>query len=159
LCKLRAGEEIEFSASTRLSIALESPVWNVVANCYFTEVEEGKYSFIIEPRSGLDEETIMKRAITIIETKLHNILSVTQEIKKSNSGELRIENDKFTLPGLITFYLQDHEAIEYAGYRCEHLLNNRSVIFYRTKGKRDIMKILKQVCDKIMKDLKSIKPV
>ena len=159
ICKLRDGESLSFSASSRMNIPLESPIWNCVANCYFIEDEEDKkYRFIIEPRVGLSETEIMKRAAFILTEKLKWIMETIKDVNAEDktSGELKMYHDKFTLPNLLTFYLQDHEGIEYAGYKCEHLLNDVSIIYYRTKGKRVITKIVHSVCEEIISVLNKL---
>ena len=151
LTKLRYNEEIDFSATSRMSIGIESPIWNVSGNCYFIENKiDEDYDFILENRGQLSEEDILLRAKYILIEKLKNIKSTIKGKTMENEGKLTIENDKFTIPALLNFYLQDHPDIEYSGYRCDHLLNDTSSIYFKTKN-AGIVKILEETCDKIEK--------
>lgn len=159
ICKLRYKEEIKFSAISKYSIAVESPLWNSISNCFFIEKAEGDYDFYIIEKGVLTAEEILERVKEIIVAKVKNVQEVI--IKNSATGynsfgELKIENDKFTLPGLLTFYLQDHEDIEYAGYKAEHMLNDTSIIYYRAKDGKDIVNIIKQVGDRIIKEVNAL---
>jgi len=156
LCKLRYKEGIEFSASSRYSIPIESPLWNIVSNCFFVSKGENDFDFRIASKTDVTEEEILQRIKIIILEKLKNISNVVEQNYQSTeegSGELRIENDKFTLSGLLTHYLQEQDDILYAGYKAEHLLNNTSIIYYRTSS--DIRKVLKIILEKISQDLDS----
>jgi len=155
LCKLRFGEEIKFSATSKYSIPYESPIWNVMANCFFVEKSDEEYDFYIIKRE-IDEEDVLKRARTVIIEKIKNILEILKSKEEiSTQGELKIENDKFTIPALLTYYLQDHPEIEFCGYKAEHLLADTSVIYYRARDGSDMEKILKEVSQTIIRVLES----
>lgn len=159
ICKLRNKESLEFSVVSRISNPIESPLWNCVTGCYFIEKEENLYHLFIEPRSlQIDEEGILKRAKDIILEKLENVQKIVKKNKKEeimDNGKLIIEHDQFTMPNLLTYYLQDHKNIDYCGYRCDHLLNNLSSIYFKTTGP-DISLILNDVCSEIKKIITNI---
>jgi DNA-directed RNA polymerase subunit L len=152
ISKLRAKEGFEFSAISKISNSIESPLWSCVASCYYKEIEDNLYHFYVEPRSSqINEEDILKRAKEILIEKLENIKKIVKKNKGKeimNNGKLTITNDQFTMPNLLTYYLQEHKNIEYCGYRCEHLLNNVSSIYFKTSG-MDIEKILEDICSEI----------
>ena len=74
-----------------------------------------------------------------------------------STGSLEINNDKFTLAGLLTFYLQDHKDITYAGNHCEHLLGQRSFIYYKLKNGANIKNVISDVSKAIKKELSGLK--
>ena len=156
LLKLRYNEEIEFSASTKMSIPFESPIYLSVENVFFVENGD-KYTFKIIPRNiTLKASDIIKRAIIIIKEMLSVVLELI-ETSTDNTGILEINNDKFTLATLLTYYLQEHKSISYAGYKCEHLLGNKSIIYYVLKDNVDIKSVLKDTCKVISKEFDKLK--
>jgi DNA-directed RNA polymerase subunit L len=158
ILKLRYNEEIEFSASSKMSIPFESPIYSSVENVHFTE-ENGVYKFTVIPRnSSLKESVIIKRAIKIIKEMLSVAQTLIDTIStEQNKGTLEINNDKFTLAALLTNYLQENKDVTYAGYHCEHLLGNKSVINYVLKDSAKIQNVLKDISKVINKELDKLK--
>jgi DNA-directed RNA polymerase subunit L len=157
LLKLRFGEEIEFSTSSKMSTPTESPIYCIADNVYFTELEPDVKYLLKIISTTTKPQVIIKRALTIIKEMLKVSNSLIENIEEeSNNGILEIRNDKFTLASLLTFYLQEHKDIEYAGCQCEHLLANTSVIYYTLKAGSEIKKILPDVCKTIEKDIDKI---
>lgn len=158
ICKLRYKEELDFTASTRMSIPIESPLWNCVSNCYFVEKSPELYNLIIESRGQISEEDIIKRCKFIIKEKLKHIQEIIKDKNIESEGILKIEHDKFTLPALLNFYLQEHEQIEYSGYRCEHLLNDTSIIYFKSANNA-VIKIIVDTIKKIEKIIDKLIPI
>jgi DNA-directed RNA polymerase subunit L len=156
LLKLRFGEEIEFSASSKMSIPYESPIYLIVENAFFVKNEDS-YTFTVIPvNSSIKAKDILKRVIRIIEEMLKVVENMIESASE-DTGSLEINNDKFTLAGLLTYYIQDHKDVTYAGNKCEHLLGQRSYIFYKLKDGASIKTVINDVSKSIMKELASLK--
>lgn len=156
LLKLRYNEEIEFSVSSRMSIPFESPIYSSVENVYFIEKGDN-YEFKIIPRNQyFKSSNILKRAIKIIK----EMLKIASEMIEDNNeikGSFEINNDKFTLPSLLVYYLQDHKDVLFAGYHCEHMLGEKTIIYYTIKDTTKIKKVMNDVVKSINKDLDKLK--
>lgn len=161
LLKLRYGEEIEFSATSKMSIPYESPIYGMHENAFFrmNEGDEESYTFTLIPINQTIAATdIFKRAFKIIEEMLKITENMIEAVPDDQStGSLEINNDKFTLAGLLTFYLQDHKDITYAGNHCEHLLGQRSFIYYKLKDGANIKNVISDVSKAIKKELSGLK--
>lgn len=156
LLKLRYDEEIEFSISSRMSIPYESPNYSSVENVFFTEKGDN-YEFKIIPRNQyFKSSNIIKRAIKIIREML-TVVNELIEDTTDTKGSFEINNDKFTLPSLLVHYLQDHKDVLFAGYHCEHLLGERSIIYYTLKDSTKIKKVMTDIIKSINKDLDKLK--
>lgn len=156
LLKLRYDEEIEFSISSRMSIPYESPNYSSVENVFFTEKGDN-YEFKIIPRNQyFKSSNILKRAIKIIREML-TVVNELIEDTTDTKGSFEINNDKFTLPSLLVHYLQDHKDVLFAGYHCEHLLGERSIIYYTLKDSTKIKKVMTDIIKSINKDLDKLK--
>jgi DNA-directed RNA polymerase subunit L len=59
-------------------------------------------------------------------------------------GIIKIENESHTFGNLLSRMLQDHEQIEFAGYKIDHLLIKELTIGYKTAGE-DIINILNDI--------------
>ena len=57
---------------------------------------------------------------------------------------IKIENESHTFGNLLSRMLQDHEQIEFAGYKIDHLLIKELTIGYKTVGE-DIVNILNDI--------------
>jgi DNA-directed RNA polymerase subunit L len=170
LCRLRLGEDIDFSAESEMNIPSVHPRYNPVDNCYFVELGEGKHRLFLEPRPGITGKEIIERARDILLRKVDYLKAkVKQSGQESNekktkkgytvSGTIDVKNDRFTIPEIVTHYLMKHESISYAGYKCDHLLNRASTISYSSN--QDISKVLDDVSKNIEQDTKNswLKPL
>lgn len=170
LCRLRLGEDVDFSAESEMNIPSVHPRYNSVDNCYFVEVGEGKHRLFLEPRPGITGKEIIERARYILLRKLDYLKAqvkqtgqdiVEKKTKKGYnvSGTIDVKNDRFTIPEVVTHYLMKHESISYAGYKCDHLLNRASTISYSSN--QDICKVLDDVNKSIEEDTKTswLKPL
>lgn len=155
LCKLRLGEEIELSAQTEMGFPMTHPRYNSVDNCYFREEQKG-YRLFLEPRPGIKGEEIIRRACFILQRKMDTIQMIArdQSTGKKSSGEIKITNDRFTLPGIVTHYLMAHPAVSYAGFKCDHMLGRTSTISYCASA--DILKILENISKRVKEDTNSL---
>ncbi len=78
------------------------------------------------------------------------------KIVKSEKNLLEAEildEDKHTLPNLLVKYLLKDERVEYAGYRVPHPLVSYPRILIRTKEGFAPTDVLKDIIEKIVKDI------
>ena len=116
LLKLRYGEEIEFSATSKMSIPYESPIYGMHENAFFrmNEGDEESYTFTLIPiNPSIKASDIFKRAFKIIE-----------EIKNSKLGRFVAE----TFEALKSKFFK---IIEYFCLLTIILLFNKSNIYYK----------------------------
>lgn len=149
LCNLRYGEVFEMVARTDVGVPSTNPRYGS-ASVWFAEKEKGDYHLFIEPRPGVTGREIMWRAREVIVRRLRRLVQQTKDQQivvpksgKVTSGEIRIEEDKFTLPELLCALLKDLPAVLYVGYKCEHMLSNTSVVYYQVNG--SIVRLLEEV--------------
>ena len=84
------------------------------------------------------------------------------KILKSEANLLEMEildEDKHTIPNLIIKYLLNDKRVEYAGYRIPHPLVSYPRIIVRTKEKYKPIDVLKDIIQKILKDLNEFEGV
>lgn len=152
ICVLRLGECIQLTAQSHMSVPREHPRYATVGNVWFKEESDGHRLFF-ETRPGISGDEVLYRARDIILKKLNVIRLRTKEqghlkvTKKGLAGEFQIEHDKFTIPELLSYFLQDHPSIVFSGYRCDHMLGNLATIYF--KCTEDIHKILDDVYKEI----------
>ena len=84
------------------------------------------------------------------------------KIIKSEDNLLEVEildEDKHTIPNLLVKYLLNDERVEYAGYRIPHPLVSYPRVILRTKENHKPIDVLKDVIQKILKDVDEFEKV
>lgn len=149
LCRLRYGDTLSFVAKTRYRCPREHPRYMPVTICYFIKEENG-YRFHLEPRHGITGEEVLWRAKDMIIRKLEFLAQ-----KELGDGVIHFDDDQYTLPNLVTHFLQDHPHVLYTGNHCQHQLEQRSAIYYNIQGS-DIKKVMTDIIGKIHDKLNSL---
>lgn len=137
--------------------------------------EPNYFEFSIESECYTSPEYLFYKAITILDTKLQNLITnITDDtftfskVKNSdNMYDLTIENEKHTLGNLIqalfyNIFIRNDEkkVINYVGYRCPHPLNNIMIIkinFTNEETNENIKKIFIDGLEEIQKQLNKLK--
>ena len=137
--------------------------------------EPNYFEFSIESECYTSPEYLFYKAITILDTKLQNLITnITddtfsfEKVKNSdNMYDLTIENEKHTLGNLIqalfyNIFIRNDEkkVINYVGYRCPHPLNNIMIIkinFTNEETNENIKKIFIDGLEEIQKQLNKLK--
>lgn len=149
LCRLRYGDSIRFIAKTKYDYPSVHPRFSAATICYFKKNKD-QYTFSIEPRYGITAEEVLWRAK---DTIIRHLQLLTQKVVENN--EIVFENDQYTFPNLVTFFLQDHPHVSYAGNRCLHQLEKRSIVYYNLQSS-DIGKVLSDIVVKIRQQFESL---
>jgi len=126
--RLRPGEEFQFSARSRLGIPLESPIFQSFENCWITPREDGTVRLNVEVLVAefKDLEVLYRACVEVLRRKLERLA-----LPHEKSGSFELNNDRFTVTGLIDWLLKNHPAVEYVAFDCPHLLENKSVLHWR----------------------------
>lgn len=137
--------------------------------------EPNYFEFSIESECYTSPEYLFYKAITILDSKLQNLITnITddtfsfEKVKNSdNMYDLTIENEKHTLGNLIqalfyNIFIRNDEkkVINYVGYRCPHPLNNIMIIkinFTNEETNENIKKIFIDGLEEIQKQLNKLK--
>ncbi len=81
------------------------------------------------------------------------------KVLKKTGNELRIEieGEGHTLCNLLEKVLLEDESIEIAGYNVPHPLTSRSIVYIRTKGRRNPETALRDAAKKILQTEKDFR--
>lgn len=157
IVKLQPGQEIAFSAITKIGTEYEDAMYNAACIAAYKQVKEDEFNFFIESRGQLDEKRIMYIAMINIERRMRNFLNLLEEDKQNGKNELSednklqgqiiVNNEDHTLGNLISRGLQLHPKVSFAGYNLPHPLAKKVYFHYKLEKSGDIKKIIREVID------------
>jgi len=148
LVKLQANQTSTFSVITSLGIEQQHSMYSVVSVCYYKEINENEYNFVIESRGRLTEKKIIHIGIVNIINKLKNVIKNLPDKIDNNKqkGEIILIKEDSTLGNLLSYGLQKHKDIKFAGFNIPHPLDDKVKIQYELNNNK-ILDILKDVID------------
>lgn len=157
IVKLKPGQKLKFVATTNVGIPKKSDIYALTSICCYEYEDENEITFKLESRGMLNEYEILRRACLLIISKLKITLDkiLNMKIENTKKGKIILEKETFTLGNLISDGLQNHNNIEFAGYKVNHLLIEEVEIRYVTDGK-DIKDIIKETITKQVKLFENI---
>jgi DNA-directed RNA polymerase II subunit RPB11 len=154
IVKLQPGQEIIFSAITKIGTEHEDAMFSAACIAAYKEVTPTNFEFFVESRGQLDEKRIMYVAMINIERRMRYFLKLLQEDKTTNKledskleGEIIVNNEDHTLGNLIARGLQLHPKVAFAGYNLPHPLAKKVHFHYKLEKSGDIKQIIKEVID------------
>ena len=154
---LQPGQTINFSAITSVGTEKESAIFSPVSVCYYHEINENEFDFIIESRGQLKEERILEVAILNLIEVIEKILYRFNTNDKYTKGEILINGENNTIGNLLSYGLQTHKKIKFAGYNIPHLLDEKVLITYELyDNESNIKEILTEVIHNLIKLFKKI---
>jgi len=148
IVKLHPNQEISFSSISKIGNEKESVIHSAVSVAAYKQVNDNEFNFFLESRGQINEKRIIIVAILNIERKMKELIKSlkTKEINNDNlQGVLIINNENHTLGNLISRGLQQHNNINFAGYKLPHPLENIVHIHYSMKKKENIINIITDV--------------
>ena len=150
LIKLKPGEQFNFSAKAMLGVGLNNAIYSNVGICCYEQINESEYNFKFEPKGQLKSNKILTYACEIIKYRLNLIKEKIEKtgFPTNNNGTIILVNEDHTFGNLITKGLQEHQNIEFAGYKLENLLIKNINIEYVTNGGKSINNIFIDVINK-----------
>lgn len=77
--------------------------------------------------------------------------------EKDNELIIEIEGEGHTLCNAIKSILFEDEALVFAGYRIEHALLSKPVLYLKTNGKKDALVLLKETLEKLETNIEEFK--
>jgi len=92
------------------------------------------------------DSTQTSESESITDSAVRNTSDDVLEIHRIQ-GIIKIENESHTFGNLLSRLLQNHELIEFAGYKIDHLLIKELTIGYKTNG-TDIINVLNDIISK-----------
>jgi DNA-directed RNA polymerase subunit L len=130
LIKLQPDQSIIFSAITMLGTEKENSIYSATSVCYYNEINENEFKFILESRGQLTEKRIVNVALINIVSSLENLIKMIPLEQNNHIGEIIINGENNTIGNLLSYGLQNHKNVKFAGYNVPHLLDNKVVIHY-----------------------------
>ena len=153
LCYLHPGEELAFTATSRMATPRISASY-IIGNAYFVGMKgDEDFLFTVESRAEVSAAEVFRRATVIL---LEKVDAFVASAEGGHEGVLPVARDKYTLSGLITDYMQGHKDVEYAGYRCPHMLDDASEILFRLAPKAQLGRVLSDAAASIKKDVAAV---
>ena len=156
IVKLQPGQEIVFSAITKIGTEREDSMFNVACIAGYKEIKPDEFDFFVESRGQIDEKRIIYVAMINIELRIRYFLKHLLEDKTKNNdnsedvkleGEIIVFNEDHTLGNLIARGLQLHPKIAFAGYNLPHPLAKKVHFHYKLEKSGDIKQIIKEVIE------------
>ena len=154
IVKLQPGQEIAFSAITKLGTEHEDAMFSAACIAGYKEIKPDEFDFFIESRGQIDEKRIMYVALVNIERRIRNFLKlllddkVNGEVQNDNlQGQIIVNNEDHTLGNLIARGLQLHPKVGFAGYNLPHPLAKKVHFHYKLEKPGDIKSIIKEVIE------------
>jgi len=167
IIKLQPNQSINFSAITTVNIEKTNTIFCAVSVCFYKQITPNEYNFIIESRGQKTEKQIINVAILNILKKLESIpdmITSSDEVindKEINDkvinnkginddilkGEIVILNEDNTLGNLLSYGMQRHKKVKFAGYNLPHLLDNKVIIHYELHEKTKLKKVINDVIE------------
>ena len=165
IVKLQPGQEISFSAITKIGCEHEDAMFGAVCITGYKQITENEFDFYIESRGQIDEKRIMYIAMVNIERKIRNFLKLLEEENKNKikteedtlQGLIIVNNEDHTLGNLISRGLQLHPNISFAGYNLPHPLSKKVHFHYKLEKAGNIREIIKEVVEYYSKIFSYIK--
>lgn len=151
IIKLQSNQTITFSVITTVGTELQNSIFAPVSVCFYKEINLTEYTFILESRGTINEKRIIYVALLNIINKLRNVIkNLPDKIDDKLKGELIILNEDATLGNLISYGLQIHKDIKFAGFNIPHPLEERVKIHYELI-KNNITNVLSDVVNHFIK--------
>jgi DNA-directed RNA polymerase subunit L len=157
IVKLQPGQEIAFSAITKIGTEQEDAMYAAACICTYKEINDNEFDFIIESRGQISEKRILQVALINIERRIKNFIKLLADDKKSESkikteesndqGIIIVNNEDHTLGNLISRGLQQHKKISFAGYNLPHPLAKKVHFHYKLEKNDNIKKVMEDVVD------------
>jgi DNA-directed RNA polymerase II subunit RPB11 len=157
IVKLQPGQEIAFSAITKLGTEHEDSMYSAACIAAYKQINDDEFDFFLESRGQIDEKRIMYIAMINIERRIQSFLKLLQEDKTNNNsknnvseenklqGQIIVNNEDHTLGNLIANGLQLHPKISFAGYNLPHPLAKKVCFHYKLEKAGDIKQIIEEV--------------
>jgi DNA-directed RNA polymerase subunit L len=148
LVKLQPKQTITFSVITTVGIEEQHSMYSVVSGCFYNEINDNDYNLIIESRGGINEKRIIHVGLINIIDKLKNVIkNIPDKIDdKKQKGEIILNNEDSTLGNLLSYGLQKHKDIKFAGFNIPHPLEQKVKIHYELNSNK-IIDVLSDVVD------------
>ena len=162
IVKLQPKQDIKFSVQANPGTNDFSSIYSPTAGCYFNENNEHDYDFIVESRGQLSEQRIIQLALRLIIKKLNKFM---QNLPKSKGMEetLKIENEDHLLGNLLTYKMQQMNAVKFCGYTTPHPLNKEIELEYKLNTGnintifKEVVSYYENIFDQIDKEISKIK--
>ena len=131
IIKLQPDQAINFSAITVLGTEKESAIFCATSVCYYNEINDNEFKFILESRGQIDEKRIIEVALINIIEKLEKLVKTIPLEQKDIFGKIIIIGENNTMGNLLSNGLQNHKNVQFASYNVPHLLKNEVIIEYK----------------------------
>ena len=156
IVKLQPDQNIKLSTQTELGIEELSGIFAATSVCFFKKNSENDYNLILESRGQITEKRIIQLALSLLNKKLHKF---TNNLAKNNGleGKIIVIDEDHTLGNLISYGMQNHQAVEFFGYNTPHPLKKQILFHFKLKTGnlnniiKDVVSYYENVFDNISK--------
>lgn len=144
LIELCPGEKFKCHMVSALGVAEKNMregtiIWSGVTNAYYDETKDG-IDLIIESQGQCDEYELMWKACKYMQAKmdeLKNILLEKQKDTRVKKVELLLDNETYTVGGILTDVLQNRSDVVFAGVTKPNHLTKSILIKIEYKDEQD----------------------
>lgn len=124
ITRLKRGETFKCQILPNLGIPRLHNCWSSVGTCYFKELAENDYEFVIESLGGMMPDVILDRTCDNIIHKLNFYLQkITEKSDQKNVDTkltLNLDDEDHTFGAIMTEAFQLHPKVIRAGYLMDH---------------------------------------
>ena len=147
LIQLRPTEQFIARCVGVLGVGLKSDIWGASANCYYEELSEHKYKFILESAGQVEERKIIIKSCQYLIRRLEYLKDIIGDLIKEDKQDqdkqdskiskymIILEDENHTVGYILNDYLQNHDKVLFSGVSKEFLLINTMTIKLITKSK------------------------
>jgi len=153
ITKLKLNEEIKFDIQSILGIGKIDTIFSSVNTCTYEEKTQNDYDILIDSNGQLDSYELLSRACMVINNKLEHLKDklLNSTFESKHQAIIELENEDHTLGNIFARALQDHQNIEYAGYKMDHLLIDNITIRIMIDNKKTIYDVIREALDEKIK--------
>lgn len=150
IVKLQPGNKIKLSAITELNIEKTNAIFSPLSIFTFREKSKDDYDLILESRGQLNEKEILNIATENILNQLDDVEKILPDDKKLQN-RMSLQNYDHTIGNILSYGLQNHKLVEFAGYSMPHPLDENIIFDYKLKSST-----IKDILSEIIRNYKKI---
>lgn len=155
IIQLRPTETFSCRCVSSLSIGKVSSIWSPAGNVFYSHLNDNKFKLTIESKNQFDEYEILHKACRSLKEKCKITKTLIKNkydlpiYKNINALKVVLDNEDYTLGGIINEYLQESKKVIFSGLSQPNLIIDSMVIEYTTVN-NDPIKVFIEILDFIM---------
>lgn len=169
LIQLKPNEEFVCNMKAVLGVGERNVIWNGASNSYL-KTDKDEKMLVIESRGQFDEYELLLKAAMYIQEKMTYVSDKIRDTylknkikEKTTSVELTLDNESYTIGGILTYVLQNMDVVKSAGVgRKNELVNQITICIEYVENIEDSIEpifesinvvnaMMKHICDVVNK--------